>query len=158
NKEALFIIGNGILVTATEVDKKIYELRQTELKKGNSGEKLMQMSNNGYFTPRPSYVWEDASKDQTGPDGNVEYLLDEKGEIKETPRGEYGDLANFALYVILEQNGIDLVNVGMVSPKSHDTYKARYEFLPDALKAFNQQQQAFGDRNIVFPTGYFQPE
>ncbi|MCB9026628.1 MAG: hypothetical protein H6625_09950 [Bdellovibrionaceae bacterium] len=149
DKKPLFIVGEGLLLTEDMAKIKSEELLQRAREQGLSEEKIAQ--NMSYYLPKPSYVWEDSRKDQTGPDGKLEYLTDKEGDILEVPRGEFADVANLALYHVLKAQGIDLTDVGMVTPKSYTLFKARYVPLAEAIQLFNEQQQAFGHREILFP-------
>ncbi|MCB0391338.1 MAG: hypothetical protein KDD58_08605 [Bdellovibrionales bacterium] len=151
NKEPLFIVGQGLVLTEEEAIKKGDELYLEDLNKNVNPEKIVKREAEGFYTPRPSYVWEDAHKDQSGPDGEVIFMRDENGEIEFTPRGRFADYANVALYEELRDQGLEYTNVGMVTPKSYSLFKARYVHILDALEQFQQQHDAFGDREIVFP-------
>ena len=148
-KEPLFVIGQGLMLTESAARKKAEELLAEARAKGLSEEQINKKTK--FYTPQPSYVWENAHIDQTGPQGEIEYLTDENGEIVEIPRSEFADLTNLALYEILREQGIDLTDVGMVSPKSYQIFKARYVTFEEALDLFAEQQAAFGDREIQLP-------
>lgn len=150
NKEPLFLVGEGLLLTYEKAVAKGNELKAADLTKGLSPNQIQDKEE--FYTPQPSYVWEDPRLDQTNSHGEIEYLLDENGEIKEIPRGEFADFANLALYEELKKMGIDITDVGMVTPKSHQIFKARYVSLEEALPLFQEQDRRLRPhgQNFVF--------